>query len=46
MAGNHNHADDFDMRQSEETWNNFCKLAFGTVVLCIVIVVGLALFVA
>jgi hypothetical protein len=34
----------FDMRQSEETWKNFNRLAVWTLVGCLIIVVGMAIF--
>jgi hypothetical protein len=43
---NNNSSHDFDMRQSDETWKNFRHIAIGVVVVCIVIVVGMALFIA
>ena len=46
MADKTNSSNEFDMHQSEETWKNFRHIAIGVVIACIVIVVGMALFIA
>lgn len=41
--GNNQHSN-FDMRQSEETWKNFNRLAVWTIVGCLILVVFMAIF--
>ena len=37
-------ASDFDMRQAEEMWKNFNRLAKWVIILSIIVVTGMAIF--
>ena len=40
-AGNQSN---FDMRQSQEMWKNFNRIAKWTIIVCIIVLAGMALF--
>jgi hypothetical protein len=44
QAPQHNSGDNFDMRQSNETWENFLSLSKWVIISCIIIVGGMAIF--
>jgi hypothetical protein len=44
QAPQHNSGDNFDMRQSEETWGNFLSLSKWVIIGCIIIVAGMDIF--
>lgn len=44
QAPQHKSGDEFDMRQSNETWENFLSLSKWVIIISIVIVAGMAIF--
>jgi hypothetical protein len=44
QAPNPNSGDNFDMRQSDETWQNFITLSKWVIISCIIIVGGMGIF--
>lgn len=37
-------ASNFDMRQQEEMWTNFNRLAKWVIILCVIVLVGMGIF--
>jgi hypothetical protein len=44
QAPNPNSGDNFDMRQSDETWQHFITLSKWVIIISIIIVAGMGLF--
>ena len=44
QAPQHNSGDNFDMRQSDETWAHFITLSKWVIIGCIIIVGGMGIF--